>query len=405
MVSDFYRSVPGGIEVFVRNLGFELSVRGHDVAIAAISQEGFPTQEMDRAARIYRLRTTARRLRFLYSDAERPAAPPFPDPEATVSLKRVLDIERPDVVHGHDWLVRSFLPLKRWSRARLVMSLHYYTLSCAKKDLVYENAPCTGPRVAKCLRCTVGHYGPAKGVPVVVGNFVMSAAERHAVDMYLPVSYATALGNGLPGSGLPFEVVPNFVAGASGEDISGAEFYLRQLPDSGFLLFVGDLGRHKGVHVLLDAYSSLENAPPLVLIGKAVPKPALKLPRNVTLLVNWPHNAVQEATRRSLALIVPSIWTEPFGMVVIEAMAAGRAVIASRIGGIPEIVRDGETGLLVPPADPVALRRAIEKLVTNPELAPRLGRAALASVESFTAPAVVPRFERIYSELLARPDS
>jgi glycosyltransferase involved in cell wall biosynthesis len=400
MVTDFYRSVMGGIEVMVRNLGLELSARGHDVGIAAISREGFPAFEQDRDIRVHRLQTTTKRLHALYSDADRPAAPPFPDPEATAALKRIIALERPDVIHGHDWLSRSLLPLKRWSGAALVMSLHYYTLSCARKDLTFKGFRCTGPAVGKCLMCGVEHYGPARGIPVVLGHFAAGVFERRAVDMYLPVSYATALGNGLPRSGLPFEVVPNFLASAEGE-ATDVDRFVRQLPDEAFLLFVGDLGAHKGVDVLLKAYASVERAPPLVLIGKAEPSPPLDLPSNARLLVDWPHEAVREAERRSLAVVVPSTWAEPFGMVVIEAMAAGRPVVASRIGGIPEIVEDGREALLVPPGDPKALGSAIRALVADPELPRRMGRAALARVESFRAPAVVPQVERIYSQVRA----
>ncbi len=401
MVSDFYGSVRGGIEVLVRDLALELSERGHEVAIAAISDERFPRFELEGALRVYRLRTSTQRVRALYSDADRPAAPPFPDPEAVLSLRGVLEQERPHVVHGHDWLARSFVPLKRWSGARLAMSLHYYTLACARKDLIFDGTLCRGPGLAKCLGCGVRHYGASRGIPVVLGNFASRAAERHAVDIYLPVSQAVALGNGLPGSGLSFEVIPNFLADHRCEQAATIESYVSDLPTQPFLLFVGDLGPHKGVDVLLDAYASLRDRPPLVMIGKAKPKPPLDLPPDATLLLDWPHDAVLEAYRRSLAVVVPSVWAEPFGIVVIEAMAAGRPVIASRIGGIPEIVEEGRSGLLVPPSDPRALGEAIAKVVHDPQLAARLGRTALERSKSFRARDIVPRFERVYARLLA----
>jgi glycosyltransferase involved in cell wall biosynthesis len=400
MVSDFYRSVHGGIEVLIRNLGLALSARGHDVAVAAIAREGFPDFELDGPIRVYRLRTTTSRMRPLYSDVERPAAPPFPDPEGVLALRRILELERPDVIHGHDWLARSLLPLKRRSRTPLVMSLHYYTRSCARKDLTFRGAPCTGPAPRKCLTCGIEHYGAGKGIPVVLGHFAAAAFERHAVDMYLPVSYATAVGNGLPGSGLPFQVIPNFLVAPEGDVSSRTEPYLSQLPNERFLLFVGDLARHKGVEVLLNAYSAIDAAPPLVLIGKAKPTAAFDLPPKTRLLVNWPHDAVREAERRSLAMVVPSTWGEPCPLVVIEALAAGRPLIASRIGGIPEIVEDGLNALLVPPGDAGALGRALRRLVADPDLAARLGQAALARGESYRASAIVPRFEQVYDRVL-----
>ena len=73
-----------------------------------------------------------------------------------------------------------------------------------------------------------------------------------------------------------------------------------------------------------------------------------------------------EAFRRCSIAVVPSVWAEPFGIVVIEAMAGKSAVVASDIGGIPEIVRNGVSGLLVPPGDSVALRGALADLIAVP---------------------------------------
>jgi glycosyltransferase involved in cell wall biosynthesis len=80
-------------------------------------------------------------------------------------------------------------------------------------------------------------------------------------------------------------------------------------------------------------------------------------------------------------IVVPSIFEEPFGRVNIEAMAAGKPVIASRVGGIPEVVEDHVNGLLVPKGDPDALAKAMIKLIDNPELRRRLGENGRRCVE------------------------
>jgi len=110
---------------------------------------------------------------------------------------------------------------------------------------------------------------------------------------------------------------------------------------------------------------------------------------------------VMAAWARSLIGIVPSVWAEPFGLVVLEAMAAGRPVIASNIGGPADIVRDEETGLLVPPGDPRALRAALARLIADPALRARLGAAGQIRVNEFKAAAVLPRIEGAYRTLLA----
>lgn len=94
-------------------------------------------------------------------------------------------------------------------------------------------------------------------------------------------------------------------------------------------------------------------------------------------VVGWRRPAaLPELYGQVHAVIVPSVWAEPFGIVAVEGMMAGRPVIASAVGGLPGIVRDGETGLLVPPGDSAALARAMEALLDDPALRDRLGRAA-----------------------------
>jgi glycosyltransferase involved in cell wall biosynthesis len=200
---------------------------------------------------------------------------------------------------------------------------------------------------------------------------------------------------------LPYQVVPNFVPDDLGLHQENTEAYLAQLPPEEFLLFVGDLGHEKGIFVLLRAYAELSNAPPLVLIGRAYGDTPTVFPPHVFMYKSWPHAAVLQAWRRSMVALVPSVWPEPFGLVVIEAMMSGRPVIASKIGGVTDIVVDGKTGLLVPPDDSTALRQAIERLLAYPALRTRMGQAARQKVMEFQASAVLPRLEQIYADLLS----
>jgi glycosyltransferase involved in cell wall biosynthesis len=93
-------------------------------------------------------------------------------------------------------------------------------------------------------------------------------------------------------------------------------------------------------------------------------------------------------------------WTEGLPMSVLEAMAHGRPVVATPVGGTPEVVADGETGLLVPPRDPTALAAALRRLVADPDLRRRLGDAGRRRVaERFTATAMEEQILEIYSEV------
>jgi len=405
MLTQFYEPIIGGEEQIVKGLSLELAQRGHKVAIATLWHEGLQDYEVNQGVSIYRIHTTTQRASWLYTDHNRRHVPPWPDPEATWALRRVLDQVQPEIVHAHNWLLYSFLPLKWQSRSRLVLTLHDYSLSCSKRRLVYRGLPCSGPGMIKCLACARDHYGLAKGFPTAIGHRLMNSVGRLAVDMFLPVSTAVAVGNGLVGNSLPYQVIPNFVPEVHDEKAVDTKPYTNQLPDGDFILFVGDLSREKGIHILLKAYANLENAPPLVLIGRRCSDTPAEFPRNVLFLNSWPHAAVMAAWRRSSIAVVPSVWPEPFGVVVLEAMSAGRPVIASRIGGLSDVVIDAETGLLVPPGDPIALQQALERLVANRELRERMGQAGRLRVDHFRAEVVVPRIEEIYRMVLARETS
>jgi glycosyltransferase involved in cell wall biosynthesis len=339
-------------------------------------------------------------------------------------LRKLIIADPPDLVHGHDWLSRSFLPLRRWSEkkygTRFVSSLHYYTISCAKKNLMRTQqidgataeTPCSGPGIAKCLACASNHYGVATGVVTATANMLGALAERRGASRIIAVSAATARGNGLAPDGAKTVVVPNFLPDISSIDrrpdriheerqagSSDIESLTSSLPDGDFIIFAGDLRPMKGLDVLLEAYAGLSNPMPLVLIGKTWPDTPAMFVDGVTVHDRWPNAAVIEAFRRSSIAVVPSVWAEPFGIVVIEAMAGGTPVVASDVGGIPEIIEDGISGVLVPPGDALALREALSGLMADPIRRQAMGEAARRRSEAFTADRVVPALEREYLQL------
>jgi glycosyltransferase involved in cell wall biosynthesis len=236
----------------------------------------------------------------------------------------------------------------------------------------------------------------ATGVDTATANGLGALAERRGATAVIAVSDAVARGNGLAPNGRSVVVVPNFLNDVPLAD--GSDDHAALLPAGEFMVFVGDLRPMKGLDVLLEAYAGLPRSMPLVLIGKSWPDTPTALPHGVTVHDRWPNVAVIEAFRRSSIAVVPSVWAEPFGIVVIEAMAGGTPVVASDIGGIPEIVQDGISGLLVPPGDAVALRQALADLIADPLRRSAMGEAARRRSLDFTAARIVPDLEAVYRQ-------
>ncbi|MBA2682764.1 MAG: glycosyltransferase, partial [Ktedonobacteraceae bacterium] len=211
ILAQFYPPTIGGEERHVRNLAIALAERGHDVSVATLLHGDAPTQEIDQGVRIHRIRGTMQRVSMLFSDGGRQYAPPFPDPELMLALRQIILAEQPDIIHAHNWIIHSVTPLKAWGKAKLVITLHDYSLVCVQKRLTYHNENCTGPALAKCMQCATEFYGTSKGVPSVVTNWLGGKLEDQTVDMFLPVSQAVADGVRLEKRNVPYQVVPNFI--------------------------------------------------------------------------------------------------------------------------------------------------------------------------------------------------
>ena len=131
------------------------------------------------------------------------------------------------------------------------------------------------------------------------------------------------------------------------------------------VLYAGRLSAEKGVLELLDAARGLN----LVVAGDGPLRDRVPLARGFVQ-----HDELQRLYARAAVVACPSR-REGFGVACLEAMAHGRPVVATRVGGLLDLVVDGETGITVPPRDPAALRSALERLLSDPELRRRLGAA------------------------------
>ena len=170
-----------------------------------------------------------------------------------------------------------------------------------------------------------------------------------------------------------------------------------------YVLFVGRISEQKGIFVLLAAAAALPDDVQLVLCASS-PDTSELLTRLETAVagrprVRWindmvPVPEVVQLYSHAAAFVCPSIY-EPFGIINLEAMACGAPVVASRVGGIPEVVVNGETGVLVEPGDGALLAQALRRVLAAPEVGRRMGQAGRRRVEAQFS------WERIAEQTLA----
>jgi len=183
-------------------------------------------------------------------------------------------------------------------------------------------------------------------------------------------------------------------------------------PQRPYVLFIGRITRQKGLPVLLRAAEQLDPDIQLVLCAGLADTP--ELAAEVAALVEhlraartgviWiagmlPKPQVVQLLSHAVVFACPSLY-EPLGIVNLEAMACGAPVVASKVGGIPEVVVDGQTGLLVAPDDPDGLAAAITALTSDPARARAMGQAGRRWVTAeFSWPAIAARTAELYASL------
>jgi glycosyltransferase involved in cell wall biosynthesis len=405
MLSDFYDPVVGGLERYVQNLSRELSRRGHTVSVVTLWHDGEPVKEMDPyGVRVCRIGGWSRGLSPFYEDPNRHFHPPVPDPATMRHLARLVGELSPDIVNSHSWILYSYLPLATRFPAKVVHTLHDYRLVCPKQNYLHHGAACSGPRLRKCLQCAPEQYGGAKGAALTVG-LVGSSLLHSRVDRYLAISSAVADASQLRTrkSASELLVVPSSVPDSivqEGLEVPRPVF----LPATdGFVLFVGALTIHKGVGVLLDAYRRMRSHVPLVLLGTRRADTPTDLPPGVVLQRDVPHPEVMASWLRSGVGVVPSVAPEGLGHAAVEAMACGKPVVASDLGGLREVVEHDRTGLLVPPGNATMLAEALDALLADPARRARMGAEGKRRARRFMMSVVVDRIERVYQELADIP--
>jgi glycosyltransferase involved in cell wall biosynthesis len=357
----------GGVGAHVEASASELALAGHRVTVVAARIES-PT----RLAGVTLMRN-----------------PKLCRPEASLE-ERLGDVPagRPDVVHLHQ-IDDPGIAQRMRDIAPVVISAHGYT-ACTS-GVHYYRRPGQESRRAHGPGCVPNLL--FRGCAHVRNPLRLPAMYRHATRGLHAltiadhaVSYSTAVDCHLADNGIERRsIVPYFPTLGAAVPDGGRDEH------DGRVLFAGRIVPPKGLAVLIRAAREVDAR--FIVCGDGPQREAMqRLAARLGVadrfsFAGWlgADEFARELARSSFA-VVPSLWPEPFGLVGIEAFAAGRPAVASATGGIGDWLQDGVSGLLVPPGNPRALARALNELLADPERRDRMGAAGMRVVQQRFSP-------------------
>lgn len=345
-------------------------------------------------------------------------------PELKGAFAAFLDRERPEVVHFQH-LIKLGIELVAVARERglpTVYTAHDYYPICHRYTLLRPDLSLCAARADSraCARCDLalahlnaqpglGDYQsgvlaeqlaiPARdrlreilaehGPPDSSGEFAAALEQRAELDRLRAEAYrgfdlvlapSRYLIGELERGGFEPGRIEHQPLGFDNDDLAGLA-PVRSEPGRVLrFAYMGGLPKHKGVHVLLEAFARLSGRAELSIWGDSSDRAYVELLRKRCGEVGaqWRGPYARADAPGILAevdaLLVPSIWVENMPLVIHESFSAGRPVLASRLGAIPEFVRDGVNGLLFAPGDAADLARTLERCIDEPGLLPALAR-------------------------------
>ena len=381
VVHDFH-PVVGGIETYAYNLAKGLVDAGHYVKVYTARLPGLPAYEHWKGIHIHRFRAVSRPFSYPFIPGLIPA----------------LTRDRCDILHAHinSPMTVDFTAFSsRIARVPLVITYHADALlsDIAEKTRLLHRWLSQVYWLSRHIAANIAHH------------LVVTSPIYRESSLFLQ-RYRTKI------SVIPPPVDPYYLESSLTPSLAKKSFDFTA--DTPLLLFVGRLVPYKGLRVLLRAFRIVRNHIPsaqLMIVGGGPEHAALKaiveqydLSHAVHFLGLLPRRRLRDAYSACDVFVLPSrSRSEAFGIVLLEAMAQGKPIVATHVGGVPYVVKDGETGFLVPPFDPLPLAHVLVQLLQDPEYQRQLGQAGRQRVQRhFTREPITRQLEALYQQLLNR---
>lgn len=310
------------------------------------------------------------------------------NPLPALLVQGILKKERPDIIHTQ--IIHGFSPLFLFRAIKkikipLVQTIHSYGFLCFRCDLLRPSG-----RVCRRLpffcrvfaRISAAAIG---GIPQAVISPSKFCLLLHAEQGFFSQAKKIVLANGVALSDTLKE---------NHNTISRREFRI---------IFAGRLAKNKGAQVLIGAFRKLA-APQAKLIIAGEGNWENKLRRlcqgdkRIVFTGKLSAEEMRSLYASASLTVVPSLYYEPFGNCIIESLAAGVPVIASRIGGIPELIQEGSNGYLFEPGDRPGLKKLLERIILNPQQLEALSQNAFLSSRQYDLTKHIGELEKIYAE-------
>lgn len=388
-ITRFYKPyVRGGAEIYVGEIAEKLVDEGNDVVVITPSPERRAFVDEVNGVTVYRI--SPFNIATAYESHERPLYQKIIyhlldlfNLDSYIKIKRILKKENPDIVHIHNYKGLSTSAFKAVSDSRIpiVFTVHDYSPLCIKTNLLNSKG-----EICRNQRSICKFYKALQRAFIDTKPDIVTAPSKFVIHELKSRGFF---------ENTKIMLLRNAVK-LKAHKVDKKYDVLK-------LLYVGAISQHKGVHTLIEASRRVEGNVQLHIVGEGPIKKELEILAEGDSRIKF-HGflrgeELENMYRMANLTVLPSIWYDNSPMVIYESFSNSTPVLASRIGGIPELVIDGYNGLLFEPGDVEGLSSLIEKISRDPSILAELERGAYDSCKSYDIDEVIKRLEDIYREL------